>query len=307
MKNSRFDILSQRVSSLPPIDTAIIDPSSKEALAGAVMAAGKGFINPIILGNKIGILKLADELQMAIDGYQIIDLDTKSAIEYGVKLARNGEVKAIVKGNIHTDSLMSEVVHAERGLRTAARMSHCFAVDVPAYKKLFIITDAALNVTPNLNEKKHIVQNAIILAQALGIVMPKVALLSAVEIVNENIPATLECAILCKMSERNQIHGGVLDGPLSLDLAISSESAAVKNLTSEVTGNADVLVVPNLESGNILFKALNYLANAMSFGLVLGAKVPIVLTSRSATAQSRSGSCLLAKIVHYHNSNLTKK
>jgi len=222
------------------------------------------------------------------------------AINHAITMARNNEVKAISKGSIHTDELMSALVKAENNLRTGRRMSHCMVLDIPAHDKLLILTDAALNVVPNLKDKKDIVQNAIDLARALNVTKPKVALLSAVETISEHLPNTIECAALCKMAERGQITDGILDGPFAFDLAMSMQAKTAKKLQSEVAGQPDILVVPNLEVGNILVKALDFFANSLSLGIILGAKIPVVLTSRSADVASRAGSCMLTKFyVHF--------
>jgi phosphotransacetylase len=217
------------------------------------------------------------------------------AIGHAMTMARNGEIQAIIKGSMHTDELMAALVKTENGLRTGRRMSHCMVLDIPTHDKLLILTDAALNVNPSLKDKKDIVQNAIDLALALGITKPKVALLSAIETITDNIPNTIECAALCKMAERDQITGGILDGPLAFDLAISMQAKITKKLQSEVAGQPDILVVPSLEVGNILFKALDYFAKSLSLGIILGAKIPVIVTSRSADAASRAGSCMLTK------------
>jgi phosphate acetyltransferase len=297
---SKFDSLYKKVEKLAPIDAAVIYPDSEEALAGAILAAKENSIKPVFLCDKAEVQKLAAAIKEDISQYQLIDLPARDAIAQGVKMAREGKVQVILKGSVHTDELMSEVVNGERGLRIGGkRMSHCMVVDIPEYKKILIITDAALNIAPGLLEKKDITQNAIDLAQAIGIAIPKVAMLSAMETVNDKLASTLEYAALCKMAERGQIKGGVLDGPLSFDLAISEKSAAIKKIKSKVAGDADIVLVPNIESGNILFKALDYFAGANSLGLIIGVKVPIIITSRSASPVSRAGSCMLAKFWHY--------
>jgi len=296
---SKFIPLQQKIESSPAINAAVIYPDNAEAVAGAVFAARAGYINPIFLGDKAHMQSIAESIKEDISQYPIFDLSPQDAIMRGVEMARQDKVKVVMKGSMHTDELMAEIVHKERGLRIGRRMTHCMVVDVPAYKKLLILSDAALNITPNLAEKKDIIQNAIDLSIALGSAQPKVALLAAVETINEKMPVTLEYAILCKMAERGQITGGLVEGPLSFDLAISEKSAATKKLNSAVAGDADILVVPNIESGNILSKAMDYFANATSLGLILGAKVPVIITSRSASAEARAGSCMLAKFCYY--------
>lgn len=301
MKATRFCALQRSIANLPKIEAAIVYPDNAEAIAGALLAAKEGYIQPIFLGNKANIQKIAAAIEEDVRGYPIIDLTLPEAIAQSVKMAHQGEIKVLMKGSTHTDELMAEIVNKERGLQTERRMSHCMAIDIPAYKKLLILSDSALNIAPNLSQKKDIIQNAINLAQTIGVQKPKVALLAAVETVNEKMPITLEYVALRKMAEKGHIQGGVVEGPLSFDLAISEKSVAVKKLNSAVAGDADILIVPNIECGNILTKALDYFANAVSLGLILGAKVPVVVTSRSASAKSRAGSCMLAKFYYYHN------
>jgi phosphate acetyltransferase len=228
---------------------------------------------------------------------RIIDAPhSHAAADEAVNLVRSGQAEALMKGSLHTDELMGAVVRREGGLRTARRISHCFVMDVPTHETALIITDAAVNIAPTLEDKVHIVQNAIDLARALGIEQPKVAILSAVETINPKIPSTIEAAALCKMAQRGQITGGVLDGPLALDNAISEEAARIKGIDSPVAGHADILVVPDLEAGNMLAKNLSFLANADAAGLVLGARVPIVLTSRADSVMTRMASCAVAAL-----------
>lgn len=295
----KLEKLSKQIAALPPIEAMVIFPDSEDAFLGATLAAKQKFIRPTFLGNKAKIEALAAECKEDISAYDIVDLGEHEAIAYGVNMARQGKAQVIVKGSTHTDELMSAVVNSQTGLRTGKRMTHCMVADVPQYPKLLNLTDVALNTFPGLSEKKDIVQNAIDLSRSLGVDEPKVALLSTVETINEKIPSTLEYAALCKMAERKQINGGILDGPLSFDLAISKESAKIKKLSSRVAGDADVLVFPNIEVGNILFKALDYFAGAISMGIILGALVPIIITSRSSSAVSRSYSCMLAKFYFY--------
>ncbi len=293
----KFENLMQMSVDLPPIDVAIISPDTEEALEGAVIAAEEKHINPVLIGDLASMRNTASKLNLDISKYKCIDLPPKESILLGVKMAREDKVQAIMKGSVHTDELMEEIVNKERGLRTEMRMSHCMLVDLPTYKKLFVLTDVALNIFPNLETKKSIVQNAINFARSLSIPKPKVALLSAVENVTDRIPTTQEYAEISKLSLSGEISGGIVEGPLSFDIAASKRAAEAKKIHSEVAGDFDVLVVPNLECGNILTKALDIFAGAMSLGIILGAKVPIILTSRSASARSRAGSCVLAKFI----------
>lgn len=295
IKNTKFAELITKSKNFAPIKIAVIFPDTKEAIEGVAIAAEENYVEPILLGDVSAMKKAAAEIEVDISRYQLIELSLKESIYQGVKMARNGEVDAIMKGSLHTDELMEEIVNKERGLRTDRRMSHCMLIDVPVYKKLFIMTDVALNIYPKLNDMVSIVQNSIDLAKSLGVAIPKVALLSAIETVTDRIPTTLEYAEVCKMVERGQIKGGIVDGPLSFDLAVSMDAAKAKKVQSEVAGDFDVLVMPNLECGNILTKCLDSFAGATSLGVILGAKVPIVLTSRSASGMSRALSCMLAK------------
>jgi phosphate acetyltransferase len=300
---TKFTALQNNIAKLPAIDAVVLYPDNAEAILGAILAAREGYAKPIFLGDKTHMQKIATSIGENLNQYPIMDLSPQEAINEGVKMARNNQAQIIMKGSMHTDELMAEIVNKERGLRTGRRMTHCMVIDVPAYKKLLIISDAALNIAPDLTTKKDIIQNAINLACALGIEQPKVALLAAVETVNEKMPVTLEYAALSKMAKTGEITSGLVDGPLSFDLAISEKSAAIKKINSPVAGNADILIVPNIECGNILSKTLDYFANAISLGLILGAKVPIIVTSRSASAEARAGSCMLAKFYYYHHLN----
>lgn len=301
MHNTKFEKLYQQVVSLAPISTAVIYPESESALLGAVRAAEERLINPLFLCNIEHITGLAAKAKIDISPYQLLDCSPQEAVTRGVQMARNSEVGLIFKGSVSTEALMAEVVNGERGLRTGKKISHCMVVDIFSHKKLLIFSDPALNISPALWDKKSIIQNAIDLAHALGIAQPKVALLSAIETINDKISSTQEYASLCKMAERGQITGAILDGPLSLDLAISEKSVLTKKLKSEVGGNADVLIFPNLECANIFSKTLDYFSSSFSAGLVVGAKIPIIVVSRSATVESRVVSCLLAKFSYYHN------
>jgi phosphotransacetylase len=296
MKTTKFDSLWQKATSLSPLTTAVAFPDTNNAVEGALLAAKSGDIIPTFLGDKNNIQKIAQELHYDTSSYKIIEATAQEAISKAVQMARGGEAQLIMKGSTHTDELMAEVVNSEHGLRTSKRMSHCAILDVPAYKKLLFITDGGLNIAPNLQTKKSIIQNAIDLAQAIGIKIPKVALLSAVETITNKIPSTLECAELAKMGEQGEIQNGIVEGPLSFDLAISELSVIAKKITSKVAGDADILVVPNIETGNILLKALEYFAVAENLGLILGARIPIILTSRATDAKTRANSCKLAKL-----------
>ncbi|WP_200380315.1 bifunctional enoyl-CoA hydratase/phosphate acetyltransferase [Rubrivivax gelatinosus] len=292
------DALLSRCRSLEPLATAVVYPGSEPALRAAVDAAQAGLIEPVLVGPARETRALAACHGLAIDGWRMVDAGSpKDAAEAAARLARNGEVGALMKGALHTDELMSAVVRRDSLLRTAARISHVFVMHVPTYPRALLITDAAINISPSLEDKAHILQNAIHLAQVLGVATPKVAILSAVETLNPKIPSTLEAAVLCKMAERGQITGGVLDGPLAFDDAISAEAARTKGITSPVAGQADILLVPDLVAGNMLAKQLSLLANADAAGIVLGAKVPVILTSRADSLRSRLASCAIASLM----------
>jgi len=293
----KLDNLFKQAKNLKPITTAIICPETAVALEGAILATEQNSIIPILIGNKNEIQKTAQEINKDISNYQIIDTPEENAVACAIQLAQENKIQLIVKGSLHSDNFMRLMVRREGGMRTEKRMSHCMVYDIPAYKKLLILTDAALNTFPTLAEKKDIIQNAIDLAIKLGIPTPKVAILSAVENINPRIPTTAECVELCKMATNGEIKGGIVEGPLSFDLAISEQSVKTKKMVTQVGGDADILMVPNIEVGNILMKSFDYFADALGLGIVLGSKVPIVLTSRSANAESRAGSCLLAKFL----------
>jgi phosphate acetyltransferase len=267
-------------------------------LQGAVEAAQLGLLAPVLVGPREKIEMLAKQFSLDISSYDIADAPhSQAAAQRAVHLVREGKAEMLMKGSLHTDELMGAVVARDTGLRTARRISHCFVMDVPALEQAIIITDAAVNIFPTLEDKVHIVQNAIELAQALGKQPPKVAILSAMETVNAKLPSTVEAAALCKMADREQITGGILDGPLALDNAINLDAARVKKIKSPVAGQADILVVPDLEAGNMLAKSLSFLADAESAGIVLGARVPIILTSRADSVMSRLASCAVAVLV----------
>ncbi len=297
-------LLHKALKQKKPLAMGIVYPISESSLQGAILAAEKGLIKPVIIGPMDQIKKTAKKIGYDICQYECIDKATsKLSAKYAVELAKEGTVNALMKGDLHTDELMQFVIAHESGLRTDRRMTHCFVIDVPTYHKLLVATDVAINIAPTVHEKIDIVQNSIDFSIALGVEKPKVAILSAVETVLENMPATLDAAILCKMADRNEITGGILDGPLSFDTAISKEVALGKNLKSPVSGDPDILVMPNIDTGNILMKALEFLAFGQSAGMVLGAKVPIVLTSRAASSDERLISCALAKLYADRNTN----
>ncbi len=295
-----FHQFLERCKNLPAITTAVVWPMSEVALRGAVEAAQAGLIEPTLIGDGQQMKELAAKTGLDLAGYSILQADDESrAAELAVVMCRAGNAQALMKGSLHTDELLKPAMARDTGLRTARRISHVFIMDTPAYARTLLITDAAINITPELEDKIHIVQNAIDLAHALGIPEPKVALLSAVETVNPKIKSTLDAAALCKMADRGQITGGILDGPLAFDTAVSARAAAIKKLQSPVTGLADILVVPDLESGNMLAKQLEYLGGAQLAGIVLGARVPTILTSRADSAETRLTSCAVAVLLHY--------
>jgi len=295
-----FHKFIQRCKDLPALSTAVVWPLSDVALRGTVEAAIEGLIEPTLIGDEAEMKALAARIGLDISAYPILHAESESkAAELGVVMCRSGNALAMMKGSLHTDELLKPAMAKDTGLRTARRISHVFIMDTPAYARTLLITDAAINITPELEDKIHIVQNAIDLAHALGIPEPKVALLSAIETVNPKIKSTLDAAALCKMADRGQITGGILDGPLAFDTAVSVKAAAIKNLVSPVAGQADILVVPDLESGNMLAKQLEYLGGAQLAGIVLGARVPAILTSRADSAETRLTSCAVAVLLHY--------
>ncbi|HEY0835320.1 MAG TPA: bifunctional enoyl-CoA hydratase/phosphate acetyltransferase [Azospirillum sp.] len=292
------ELMLKHCEDLPPVPTAVVHPCDESSLRGAVEAAEAGLIDPILIGPEAKIRSLADSLGLELSRYRIIDVPhSNAAAETGVRLARAGEVEAVMKGSLHTDELMAEVVRKDTGLRTGRRLSHVFVMNVPTYPRTLLITDAAINIYPTLEDKVSIVQNAIDLAKVLGVDKPRVAILSAVETVNPKIASTLEAAALCKMADRGQIKGGILDGPLAFDNAISEEAARTKGIVSDVAGRADILLVPDLEAGNMLAKQLSFMANADAAGIVLGARVPIILTSRADNIRTRLASCAVAVLM----------
>jgi phosphotransacetylase len=302
----KYELLLERCRSLDPVPTAVVHPCESSALAGAVEAANNKLIVPILVGPAQKIAEIAKSSGLDLNGLEIIDVpNSHAAAEKAVALIREGRAEVLMKGSLHTDELLSAVVSRDKGLRTGRRISHAFLMDVPTYHKALIVTDAAINIAPTLEDKVDICQNAIDLALSLGVKVPKVAILAAVETVTSKMPATLDAAALCKMADRGQIKGGLIDGPLAFDNAISTDAAKTKDITSEVAGDPDILLAPDLEAGNILAKQLSFLANADSAGLVLGAKVPIILTSRADSVRSRIASCAVAALVaHARRSKL---
>jgi phosphate acetyltransferase len=297
-KEQRYKNLLAMAAGLEAIDVAVVHPCDKESLKGPVMAAKAGLIVPILIGPEKKIRQVALENDIDISPFRIVDVKhSHDAAALGVSLVRNGDAEALMKGSLHTDELLGAVVNKVSGLRTGRRLSHVFLMDVPTYSKPLMITDAAINIAPTLEEKVSIIQNAIELAHIMGVAEPKVAILSAVETVNPKIQSTLDASALCKMADRGQIKGGLLDGPLAFDNAISLVAAKTKGIKSAVAGQADILVMPDLESGNMVAKQLEYLANALSAGVVLGATCPIVLTSRADTAETRTASCAVATLM----------
>jgi phosphate acetyltransferase len=295
-----FHKFLERCKALPAITTAVCWPMSDVAMRGTVEAAAEGLIEPTLIGDEVQMKALAAKIGLDISTYPILNAETETkAAELSVAMCRSGNAQAMMKGSLHTDELMKVAMQRDTGLRTSRRITHVFVMDTPAYARTLLITDAAINIEPELEDKIHIVQNAIDLAHALGIPLPKVALLSAVETVNPKIKSTLDAAALCNMADRGQITGGILDGPLAFDTAVSVKAAAIKNLVSPVTGQADILVVPDLESGNMLAKQLEYLGGAQLAGIVLGARVPVILTSRADSAETRLTSCAVAVLLHY--------
>lgn len=276
----------------------IVCPEDAETLKGALVAAEQKVITPVFIGRIDKINEVAAKLGSDISTYQCIDANSEEeAATKAVEMAKEGLLNALMKGNLHTETFMAKIVSRDGGLRTDRRMTHGMLVDVPSYHKLLICSDVAFNIKPSLKEKKDIVQNAINFAMTLGIKLPKVALLSSVDVPSEKVPSSLDCADLCKMAERGEITGGLLAGPLQFDAAISTEVARTKKLSTSVAGDPDILIFPDLDSGNIAVKVLEHCANATCYGVALGAKVPVIVLSRAATAESRVGSCLLSKFI----------
>jgi phosphate acetyltransferase/phosphate butyryltransferase len=300
-KGRRHELLIEATRGLDPIRTAIVHPVDAPSLLGAVDAARAKLIVPVLVGPKAKIFAAATQAGLDLTPYEIVSTEhSAAAAAQAVAMARAGEVEALMKGALHTDEFMHAVMDSDHGLRTARRISHVYVIDAPDYPRQIFITDAAINIYPTLEDKRDIVQNAIELAHALGIAQPRVAILSAVETVTEKIRSTLDAAALCKMADRGQITGGILDGPLAFDNAVSAEAAKTKGIVSPVAGRADIFVVPDLEAGNMLAKQLEYLAEAQVTGIVLGARVPIILTSRADKTLARLGSCAIALLLARH-------
>jgi phosphate acetyltransferase len=296
--HSKYQRLLDACKGLPPLPTAVVHPCDVAAIDGAVGAARLGLIAPILVGPRQKIEDAARKAEVDISAYPLVDVPhSHAAAAAAVELVLQGRAEALMKGSLHTDELMGAVVKREGGLRTARRISHCFVMDVPSYEHTLIISDAAVNIQPTLEDKMHIVQNAVDLAHAMGSGDVRVAILSAMETVNPKVLSTIEAAALCKMADRGQITGATLDGPLALDNAISLSAAQIKKIDSPVAGRANVLIVPDLEAGNMLAKSLSFLAGADAAGIVLGAKVPIILTSRADSEITRLASCAVAALV----------
>jgi phosphate acetyltransferase len=297
-RHAHLEQLMRRSAEAPPLTIAVAWPCDRDSLLGPLQARAQGAMQPILVGPRATIEAVAAAAQASLDGCELIEAETPhAAAAVAVRLCREGRAGALMKGSLHTDDLMAAVVARDGGLRGGRRISHVFALDVPSYHKALFITDAAINITPDLLTKADIIQNAVDMLHALGNAAPKVAILSAVETVNPRIPGTLDAAALCKMADRGQISGGLLDGPLAFDNAISRAAAAIKKITSPVAGDADILMAPNLEAGNMIAKQLGYLAGADSAGIVLGARVPVILTSRADSVTSRLASIALARLL----------
>jgi len=297
-KHEKYERLIARCKALTPVPTAVAHPCDETSLRGAVEAAELGIMQPILVGPRAKIEATAAQFHLDISKYELVDAPhSHAAAAEAVRLAREGRAEMLMKGSLHTDELMGAVVRGDTGLRTERRISHAFIMDVPSLEQAIIVTDAAINIFPTLEDKMHIIQNAIDLAHALGNPEPKVAILSAMETINPKVPSTVEAGALCKMADRKQITGGILDGPLALDNAINVAAARIKKIDSPVAGHADILVVPDLEAGNMLAKSLSFMADADAAGIVLGARVPIILTSRADSVMTRLASCAVAALV----------
>jgi phosphate acetyltransferase len=304
--HSRSQLLIARARALGPVPTAVVYPCSRDALAGAMQAHAAGLITPILIGPRARIADIAAAEQIDLGACEIEDVaEPAAAAQRAAAMVDEGRVEALMKGSLHTDELMSVIVSRAAGLRTARRLSHVFVMDVPGHEKLLLITDAAVNIAPDLKVKADIVRNAIDVAHAIGIAEPRIALLSAVETVNPGIPSTVDAAALREMAQRGEISGGILDGPLAFDNAISAEAAHIKGISSPVSGKVDILVVPALEAGNILYKSLVYLGGAVAAGVVLGARVPVILTSRADSPESRTASAAVACLIAHERRHET--
>jgi phosphate acetyltransferase len=297
-RHAKYDRLIEVAGKHPAMQTAVVHPCDAVSLESAVEAARLGLLKPILVGPAARLRDVAQRAALDIRSFEIVEsLHSHDSAAKAVALVKAGRVEALMKGSLHTDELMSAVVARDTGIRTARRISHCFVMDVPAHPETLIISDAAVNIAPTLEAKVDIVQNAIDLARAMGVTDVRVAILSATESVNPAVPSTVEAAALCKMADRGQITGALLDGPLALDNAISPGAAAIKHIVSPVAGRANVLIVPDLEAGNMLAKSLSFLAGADAAGIVLGARVPIILTSRADSLLTRLASCAVAVLV----------
>jgi phosphotransacetylase len=304
----KYERLLERCAGLGPVPTAVAHPCEQTALAGAIEAQQMGLITPILVGPAAKIEAVARESGIGLSGIQIVNTaHSHGSAAKAVELVREGRAEMLMKGSLHSDELLVAIVARETGLRTERRISHVFLMDVPTYHKVLVVTDAAINIAPDLEAKAGICQNAIDLAITLGVQRPKVAILAAVETVTAKMPSTIEAAALCKMADRGQIKGGILDGPLAFDNAISARAAEIKGIHSPVAGDPDILLVPDLEAGNMLAKQLSLLANADSAGLVLGARVPVILTSRSDSVRSRIASCGVGMLVAHARRNQLKR
>jgi len=297
-RGAKFRRMIAMAETLEPIVTAVVHPVDANSLGGAVAAARAALVTPVLVGPKRKIDAAAKEAGVDISAYRLVDVaHSHAAAAEAVAMARRGEVAGLMKGSLHTDEFMHPILLSGSGLRTERRLSHVFMMDVPSYDRPLFVTDAAINIAPDLEDKRDIVQNAIDAARALGLDAPKVALLSAIEVVTPKIPSTVDAAALCKMANRKQIIGGIVDGPLAFDNAISEDAARAKGIESPVAGHADILVVPDLDAGNMLAKQLEYLADAEAAGVVLGARIPIILTSRADSIGSRFASCAVAALL----------
>jgi phosphate acetyltransferase len=307
-EHAKYQRLLDFCKSLAPTPTAVAHPCDESSLKGAVDAARLGLIAPLLVGPQARLEAVARQFGIDLGHLPIFDAPhSEASAAVAVELVREGKAEALMKGSLHTDELMAAVVRRDTGLRTARRVSHCFVMDVPSYGETLIVTDAAVNIAPSLDDKVDIIQNAIDLAHALRFAEVRVAILSAMETVNAKVPSTIEAAALCKMADRGQITGAVLDGPLALDNAISLASVRIKKIESPVAGRANVLVVPDLEAGNMLAKSLSFMAHADAAGIVLGARVPVILTSRADSVMTRLASCGIAALVAQARREATSK
>jgi phosphate acetyltransferase len=297
-QHEKYERLVAATKGLAPLATAVAHPCDETSLRGALEAAEARIISPILVGPEEKIRSLAESLDLDIGGIDVVDMPhSQAAAEKAVEIVRTGQAELLMKGSLHSDELLAAVTKRETGLRTGRRISHVFVMDVPTHPQTLFITDAAVNIAPDLLAKRDIIQNAIDLHVGLGLGTPKVAILSAVETVNPSIPSTVDAAALCKMADRGQITGGELDGPLAFDNAISPEAARIKGIKSSVAGQAQILVVPDLEAGNMLAKNLSFLSRADAAGIVLGARVPVILTSRADNVRTRMASCAVAMLL----------